>query len=253
MKAVYSSNNSDFNASLFDFISHFNHEGEMFNNGDRNVIKTNTIGGVKINVKSFKKPNLINKIVYRFFRKSKAQRSFEYAQKLTELGIGTPKPYGYFENKGWLTFNDSYYASEHLDADLTYRELTFDFNYPNHDAILRAFTRFSYNLHQKGIHFLDHSPGNTLIKIKDTTYNFYLVDLNRMAFGTMDFETRMKNLSKLTTHESMVKVMSDEYAKCSGEDESLVFKTMWKETKDFQEHYHRKQRLKKKLKFWKNY
>ncbi|GGI57126.1 lipopolysaccharide kinase InaA family protein [Winogradskyella haliclonae] len=252
MKKVFALDNKTFNDQLLDFIINFKSEGDMFNDGDRNVIKTNTIDDVTINVKSFRTPNLVNKFVYRFFRKSKAQRSFEYAQYLENNDIGTPKPYGYFENTGILSFEDSYYASEHLQADLTYRELTTNFKYPNHEAILRAFTRFSYQLHQKGINFLDHSPGNTLIELNNGNYKFYLVDLNRMKFGEMDFKTRMKNLSKLTIHESMIKVMSNEYAKVSGEDEIQIFNTMWKETQDFQERYHRKKRLKKKLKFWKN-
>ncbi|WP_299112775.1 Kdo domain containing protein [uncultured Winogradskyella sp.] len=252
MKKVFALDNKTFNDQLLDFIINFKSEGDMFNDGDRNVIKTKAIDGVTVNVKSFRTPNLVNKLVYRFFRKSKAQRSFEYAQYLESNDIGTPKPFGYFENTGILSFEDSYYASAHLQADLTYRELTTDLNYPNHDVILRAFTRFSYQLHQKGINFLDHSPGNTLIELNNGNYKFYLVDLNRMKFGKMDFKTRMKNLSKLTIHESMIKVMSNEYAKVSGEEETKVFNAMWKETQDFQERYHRKKRLKKKLKFWKN-
>ena len=104
---------------------------------------------------------------------------------------------------------------------------------------------------KKGFIFLDHSPGNTLIKKMDHDYNFYLVDLNRMAFKNLDFETRIKNFSKLTIHKSMVEVMSDEYAKCSGESYDTIFNLMWKFTEDFQNKYHRKRRLKKKLKFWK--
>lgn len=251
MKKTFVSDNKAFNTQLLDFIINFKSLGDMFNDGDRNVIKTMTIDGVLVNVKSFRTPNVINKIVYRFFRKSKAQRSFEYAQYLENHDFGTPKPLGYFENSSALTFRDSYYASEHLKADLTYRELTTDLNYPNHEDILRAFTRFSFKLHQNGINFLDHSPGNTLIELNNGDYKFYLVDLNRMQFGPMDFVTRMKNLSKLTTHESIVKVMSSEYAKVSGEDEAYIFNTMWKETQYFQERYYRKKRLKKKLKFWK--
>jgi len=251
MKKNFVSDNKAFNTQLLDFILNFKSLGDMFNDGDRNVIKTMTIDGVLVNVKSFRTPNIINKIVYRFFRNSKAQRSFEYAQYLENHDFGTPKPLGYFENSSALIFRDSYYASEHLKADLTYRELTTDLNYPNHEDILRAFTRFSFKLHQNGINFLDHSPGNTLIVLNNDDYKFYLVDLNRMQFGPMDFLTRMKNFSKLTTHKPMVKVMSSEYAKVSGEDELLIFNTMWKETQDFQERYYRKKRLKKKLKFWK--
>lgn len=220
--------------------------------GDRNIIKIINIDGVDLNIKAFKKPNLINKIVYNFFRKSKAQRSFEYANKLTEMGIGTPKPLAFFEYKSTFFFGESYYISEQQDCDITYRTLTKDFDYPDFDNVLRAFTRFTYKLHEKGIHFLDHSPGNTLIKKNANTYDFYLVDLNRMHFGILDFETRIKNFSRLTIHKSMVKTMSDEYAKCTGEDYDDIFNLMWKETEDFQEKFHRKKRLKKKWLFWKH-
>lgn len=251
MKTIFSSEDDDFNHQLLNFISNFKDQGIMFNDGDRNVIKTKVIDDIHVNVKSFKTPNFINRIVYRFFRKSKAQRSFEFAQQLKALGIGTPEPYGYFENTGPFTFNQSFYASAHLDADLTYRDLTLDLDYPNHEDILRAFTRFSYKLHQKSVNFLDHSPGNTLIRINDDNYSFYLVDLNRMRFEQMSFESRMKNLSKLTIHESIIRVMSNEYAKCSGEDETIIFETLWRETQAFQYKYHRKKRFKKRLKFWK--
>ena len=38
-----------------------------------------------------------------------------------------------------------------------------DENFPNRIEILKAFTRFTYEMHEKQIHFLDHSAGNTLI------------------------------------------------------------------------------------------
>ncbi|WNH07594.1 lipopolysaccharide kinase InaA family protein [Thalassobellus suaedae] len=219
--------------------------------GKRNIIKIIKIDTINLNIKAFKIPNIVNQIVYNFFRKSKAQRSYEYAEKLLKMGIGTPKPIAFFEFKTPLLFKKSFYVSEQLECDLTYRELTTDFSIPDYDTILRAFTRFTFTLHEKGINFLDHSPGNTLIKKNGDTYDFYLVDLNRMNFGPLDFETRIKNFTRLTIHKSMVEVMSDEYAKCTGEDYNKIFNLMWKETEAFQERYYRKKRLKQKLKFWK--
>lgn len=219
--------------------------------GNRNVIKIASVERTAINIKAFKIPNLLNLLVYRFFRKSKAQRSFEYAQKLLSMGIGTPRPLGYIEYKTPILFKKSFYLSEQQTYDITYRELTKDFEYPDYDTILRAFTRFTYELHKKGILFLDHSPGNTLIQKVDNAYKFYLVDLNRMKFEKLDFETRIKNFSRLTIHKSMVEVMSDEYAKCSGEDFERIFNLMWRETEDFQYRFYRKKRWKKRLMFWK--
>jgi hypothetical protein len=240
-------------SNLSNFIENFKTTGTLFGDGKRNVIKLFELEGKTINIKSFKIPNLINKVAYKYFRKSKARRSFEYATLLLEKGIGTPQPIAYLENYNWIGLKDSYYASEHLNCDLTYRELVEISDFPDHENILRQFTQFSYLLHQKGIEFKDHSPGNTLIKKNvEGQYDFFLVDLNRMEFHkSMPFELRMKNLCRLTPVKEMVAIMSNEYAKLSGESEVLIFETLWKYTSDFQEKYWRKKRLKKKLKFWK--
>lgn len=235
---------------LTGYIENYETTGEKYGNQDRNSLKLFDLNGLTINVKSFKIPNVVNQIAYRFFRKSKAQRSYEYANRLLDLGISTPKPIAFYEYKSAFLFKKSYYISEHLPYDLTYRELTFDFTMLSYEAILRAFTRFTFGLHEAGVNFLDHSPGNTLIQLNDGNYKFFLVDLNRMEFGDMDFETRIKNFARLTIHKSMVEIMSDEYAKLSGYNYKRVFNLMWKETEAFQQRFHKKRRLKNKLMFW---
>lgn len=243
----------DNKSKLLNYIENFDSSGLLFGDGKRNKIKLFELEGKTINVKSFKIPNLINKVAYKHFRKSKAKRSFEYATILLERGIGTPQPIAYFEKYNWLGLKESYYASEHLVTELTFRELVEIPDYPDHENILRQFTKFSYDLHQKGIEFLDHSPGNTLIKkVSEGQYSFYLVDLNRMNFHeSMNFDLRMKNLSRLTPKKEMVAVMSNEYSKLHNESEQKTFDTLWNYTADFQEKFYRKKRLKKKLKFWK--
>lgn len=238
---------------IINIITNFNSTGILFGDGKRNKIKLFELNDCIINIKSFKAPNLINKIVYNYFRKSKARRSFEFATSLLEKGIGTPQPIAYFENNDFIGLKDSYYVSEHLDCDLTFRELVEILDYPDHLNILKQFTQFCYLLHEKGIEFLDHSPGNTLIKkTAEGDYSFYLVDLNRMSFHSeMSFDSRMKNLSRLTPKIEMIQEISTEYAKLSGENPKLVFNTLWRYTSKFQCKYYRKIRIKKKLKFWK--
>jgi hypothetical protein len=229
-------------------FKNFNSTGEIFIKGKRNTIKLFKLEDKTINIKSFKEPNFINKIVYQYFRNSKAKRSFEFANRLLENGIGTPQPIAYFENFSWLGLQDSYYVSEHLASELTFRELVQLPEYPENELILRQFTQFCYLLHEKGIEFKDHSPGNTLIK-KDSNgiYSFYLVDLNRMEFHqTMSFELRMKNLCRLTPKKEMIEIMANEYANCSGENEAVVFSALWKYTTEFQQKFHRKRALKQK-------
>jgi hypothetical protein len=185
---------------IFETINNFNTSGFLFGDGNRNVIKLFDFDSIKVNVKSFKKPHILNSIIYKYFRKSKARRSFEYANRLLENEIGTPQPIAYFESTSFFGLKNSFYVSEHLDCDLTFRELVQIPELPENEIILRQFIRFSYLLHQKGIEFLDHSPGNTLIKKNEKgVYDFFLVDLNRMSFHEkMSFEIRMKNLCRLT-------------------------------------------------------
>jgi hypothetical protein len=250
------SKNSNFDKDeIIYYINNFDSEGILFGDGQRNKIKLFEIEGKTINIKSFKIPHLINKIAYKYFRKSKARRSFEYATTLLEKGIGTPQPIAFFENYDAVGLKDSYYVSEHLQCDLTFRELVEILDFPDHENILRQFTWFSFNLHEKGIEFLDHSPGNTLIKKNaEGNYDFFLVDLNRMNFHeTMDFDSRMNNLSHLTPKKEMIAVMSNEYSKLySAQSETEIFEKMWFYTNDFQVKFHKKIKMKKTLKFWKS-
>lgn len=250
MKIVFSNTYKEDTEPVKRCILSFDKKGEKFDERDRNSLKLFKVSQDTINIKSFKIPNLINKIAYKTVRTSKAYRSFEYAHKLLDKEIFTPTPIAYAEEKS-LLFGRSFYVSEHLDYDLTYRELCYDSQYDGNEDILASFAKFTYSLHEKGIHFLDHSPGNTLIKIRENGYDFYLVDLNRMKFGIMDFPTRMSNFSRLSNRDRDIRIMAKSYAEASSETEKKVYEAMLKGSQDFQRKFHKKKRLKKKLKFWK--
>ena len=251
MKFVLSEKYGNAKKEILQLLEEFEQKGILFGNGARNKIKIFDLQGQEVNIKSFKVPNLINKVAYRFFRKSKAQRSFEYAHQLLSRGIGTPYPIAYAEEKEGAFFKKSFYVSEHLQCDLTYRSLVQQRDYPQWEEILRAFTRFTFKLHEKKIEFLDHSPGNTLIQLNGGDYRFFLVDLNRMNFKSLNFEERMKNFSRLTPEKEMVAIMASEYAKLSNRPEAEVFEKMWFYTEEFQRKFLKKKQMKKKLKIWK--
>lgn len=249
MKINIHSNFQKHKLNLNQFITDFNTAGILFGDGKRNKIKLFELDEKTINIKSFKIPNFYNKVIYKYFRKSKAKRSYEFAVKLLENKIGTPQPIAYSEEFSIFGLENSYYISEHLQADLTFRELVEMPDYPNNEIILRQFIQFSFQLHEKGIEFLDHSPGNTLIKkVGESKYDFFLVDLNRMNFHSkMSFDNRMKNLSRLTPKKEMIAIMSDEYAKLYLKSVEEVNDKMWYFTNKFQEKYWRKRRMKQKF------
>lgn len=233
---------------LINIIQNFETLGNNFVVGKRNKIKIIPYHKDLLNVKSFKIPGIFNGVIYRFFRKSKAQRSFEYANLLTSKDIGTPKPIAYHENKSRFRLLESYYICEHLQPDWVFKEL-FDKDIENLETILIQFAQFSFNLHENGIEFLDHSPGNTLVKkISASEYKFYLVDLNRMNFhNNMSFQTRMKNMARTTPSEAWVKIISAEYAKLYQKTPEYVFNTMWKYNLRFQNKVNFKRSLKSKF------
>ena len=193
----------------------------------RNTLKSMAVADEKWTVKIFKIPHLINKIAYRFFRKSKARRSFEYANKLLDMGVLTPKPIAYAEHTEGVFLLDSFYISKALKYDLTFRELITNLKYPDRINILQQFTDFTYNLQVSGIHFIDHSPGNTLIiKEKNNRYKFYLVDLNRMHFGHLNYMQRIENFSKLSLTDEMIEIMAVKYAAIANKDFEEVYAEM---------------------------
>lgn len=243
---------SIFNDSeILEIIAAFNSSNELIGDGKRNIIKNVLYNDEKLTVKSFKKPHIINSIVYRFFRKTKAERSYRFAKILFSEGIGTPNPIGYVEYFNFFGITNSYYISSFVECDLTFRELNKDLNNYDSEAILKAFTNFTFKIHEKNILFHDHSPGNTLIKKNNSSYDFFLVDLNRMSFKKLSLNDRIKNFSRLTIHRSIIETMSVEYSKLIGTNYNKVFDLMWSSTQNFQRKFHKKKLLKRKIKFWK--
>lgn len=242
LNPAYLQKEKKFEELLFDFQD----SGKEFGNSRRNELKTFDLDGEKLLVKSFKVPNFINKIAYKYIRKSKARRSFENANYLQTHHLGTPTPMAYAEQRGIL-FGRSYYICEKLNYDLTIRELIHDPEYPNRENILRAFTRFSFKMHENNVNFLDHSPGNSLIVKTKEGYEIYLVDLNRMEFKQMDFEARMKNFHRITPLKEMAAIIANEYSKLIPQTETEVFDKLWGYICEFQEKAARKKQIKKRL------
>ncbi len=237
---------------VLEAIDTFEDPQKLVGVGIRNVIKIIEINGHRYNIKGFKIPNLVNKIAYRFFRSSKAERSFLYAHKLLESGILTPYPEAFVEKTSLLFFGRSYYVSKQLNYDFTIRKLIDEPDFEDYDNILRQFTKFTFDLHEKGIQFLDHSPGNTLIKQNGNSYTFYLVDLNRMAFKTLSFDERVANFARLSPTGYMLDVISDEYAKLTKTPHELVKERMYFFSQKFSTGFKKKEAFKKKYFFWRN-
>ncbi|MDT0559508.1 lipopolysaccharide kinase InaA family protein [Ichthyenterobacterium sp. W332] len=221
--------------SILAYLDQFDASGTYVLKGSRNSIKKVELEGVELNVKQFKKPNLFNAFVYKYIRKSKAKRSFEYANLLLEKDILTPFPIAYFDRTNALGLQDGYYVSLQVNYDFDFRVLIHQPKFPNRNTILEQFTAFTFKLHENNINFLDHSPGNTLIVDKgEGNYDFYLIDLNRMTFESLDFNKRMHNFRRLWLSKTMIKIMSATYAKLYDKTYKETHALMLKHSRDFQ-------------------
>ena len=205
-----------FNDFILNIRSNF-HDNSQSIHKARNELKIMQHAGIKIVVKSFKVPNILRKFIYTYLRDSKAKKSYDNSIRLKHL---TPTPIGYIEFFQNSLIDDSYFISEQFDYDFTIREPLLDKNFENKEIILKAFTHFTYELHQNNILHLDYSPGNILIKKNSNDFLFKVVDVNRMEFRELSLEERLKNFNKLWANNDEITTIAKEYAKIIQEDEN---------------------------------
>ena len=183
----------------------------------RNKIKIISFEKEDVTMKSFKIPHFINKIAYTFLRDSKPKRSYDNSMKILEF---VPKPIGYAEYKKFGLLYDSYFLCEKYAYDFTIREPLIQHDFVDRENIFKQFAVFTHALHMQGVKHLDYSPGNILIKkMSDDTYEFKIIDVNRMAFKVLTHEEQMQNFSKLWARDEDLICMIRAYVKCIDMDE----------------------------------
>ena len=214
---------------------------------NRNILRKVAHKGRMYNIKSFHIPSFFNRIVYTFFRKSKALRSYEHALILKEKGIGTPAPIALLTEKLGGLLSRSYYVCEQLPDD--YQEIRYCYRGPlaGNEETLTAFAQFTAKLHDKGIYHTDYSPGNILFSHDEETgiYDFQLVDINRMKFCEVSMEMGCKNWARLFECDEIYEFVARQYAKARGFDEDTCVALIMKAQRDFNNRKVRKRKLKK--------
>ena len=209
----------------------------------RNELKIIPYNNINTVVKSFKVPHLFNKIVYTFFRDTKAKKSYEYSLRIRDF---TPRPIGYIEFYQAGLLNNSYFISEEFKYDFTIREPLLNTNFPDKKIILQAFANFTYELHENKILHKDYSPGNILIKKEVDNYIFKIVDINRMKFHTLTPNERLQNFNKLWAKDEDLTIIIKEYAKIAGLNEQESVKKALRYSQKLKNFKNMKKRLKGK-------
>jgi len=192
---------------------------------NRNVVERVRIEDYPLVIKRYKRPTIANCFIYTFLRKSKAQRSYEHAQRLLEAGIETARPVAYIEIRHKGLFHTGYFISEYLP----YSNLieTYESQSPDEQQLLvEDFVRFTLRLHEAKILPLDYNPGNILVHHEQDGYHFALVDINRMQFGRKPtLKQVMKSFVQLCEDYEHLSVVLPRYLELSSNDmdKSLFF------------------------------
>ncbi len=223
-KITVNKNFQDFQDFVRNIESYFNknsHDSYETIHKARNELKIINYNSIDTIVKSFKVPNLLRRVIYTYFRDSKAKKSYEYSIKIKEF---TPSPIGYIEFFSYGLIQNSYFISEKFDYDFTIREPLLEDDFPFRDEVFKEFARFTFELHQNGILHKDYSPGNILIKKENDSYIFKVVDINRMEFKELSLNERLKNFNKLWAKDEYLTTMIKEYALLSDANEGECLK-----------------------------
>lgn len=179
----------------------------------RNELKVLDLQELSLNVKQYRIPIFINRIIYTFFRRSKASRAYEYARILREKGFDSPEPIAYLELKSKGLLSGSYFVSRQLSDFRMMREFADGSSITGREDIIEALGIYVARLHQAGILHLDLSVGNILFKKDEKDIHFWLVDLNRMRFCPIGLEKGCKNFERLRGSDAFFEVLASSYAK----------------------------------------
>ncbi|WP_243349545.1 lipopolysaccharide kinase InaA family protein [Parabacteroides sp. FAFU027] len=188
----------------------------------RNEVRLIEVAGIKVVVKKFKVPHLINRFAYSYIRKSKARRSYEYAMMLKQNGFGTADPIACMEFKQGGLLADSYLITLHCPYSRDFNEFR-ETPLNGRENILCDFAQFTARLHEKGIRHLDYGGGNIMFEQTDNGTEFCLIDINRMAFGKVGIEKGCENFKLLYMLDDSFHFLAEEYAKARGFDTEKCF------------------------------
>jgi hypothetical protein len=213
---------------LQEYIEHIPHtfgeQGTVLH-AKRNIIKEDTVHGVRLVIKSYKRIYLPNRIRYTYLAASKAQRAFDNAHVLLTLGFNTPRPIAYIEITRDGLITEQYFISEYTDfvAIESMRQATVEDAKP----LLLQLARHTYKLHQTGVYHIDYNLENILFRKRDDHYELSLIDNNRMKFGVIRFEDGIRNFERLGLPAEHLTFIAKEYARLRNVSEVIAVERLF--------------------------
>jgi serine/threonine protein kinase len=194
-KIVYNTGYKQYNDFVQSIPERFDKEGKVIYK-QRNEIRVFDVDNELINVKKFRTPNFFNRIVYTFFRKSKAFKTYRNTLRISEKGFETAVAIACIEIKKGGLLCDSYFISLQCHDVKEIREYYYG-PLQGNERLIDAFAGYTAALHDADIYHLDYSPGNILIREDKGKYTFIPVDVNRMKFMPVGIRKGCLNFARL--------------------------------------------------------
>ena len=212
-------------------------EGETVYDGRNRVVRFRH-DGQSLMVKRFKRVNFIQQIVYTFFRKSKAERAYLFADEFRSRGIDTPQRVAYMEERRCGLFSVGYFVSleaQGTETHLLLREVQ-DFSHELADAVAAQVVL----MHSRGILHGDLNLSNFLTNETPDGYHFTMIDTNRSHFcnGWPSDEECLQNMVRLTHRRDLYEYLVRSYARQRGWDEDATAAYALRLLRHFENHRH---------------
>ncbi|MDO4948619.1 MAG: lipopolysaccharide kinase InaA family protein [Bacteroidales bacterium] len=221
----------------------FDKDGVVLEDG-RNTVKKFEWNGQLVVVKRFKRPYLYQRVVYTFFRSTKAKRAYWYAKIYRDAGIATPKEIAYIEILTNGLFTEGYFVSEYSSGTSVRAQLSGEkFSRPFADALAKCIAR----MHQYHILHGDLNTSNILYHIDcQGDIQFEFIDINRSRFPTApDMRVCLDNLKRLTYQRDVLRYIVGMYAKYRQWEESYCVGFVMKRLEEFENRNARHSKIKK--------
>lgn len=182
--------------------------------------------------KQFATPPLWRGVIYGWFGKSKAQRSYEYANRMEGL---TPRAIAYREVRYCGILRESWYVCQESECTYTFNELIHNKTFPNRERILQAIGRFTAELYQRGVFHQDYSGGNILFN--EDGSKIEVIDLNRIKFyRKMPIKKGLQLFERLNIDKEALYILGATFAQVLGIDKNfainyIITHRWWKHVK----------------------
>ncbi len=226
----------------------FASEGKMLHDG-RNRVKLLALSdGTPCVVKRYRVPHLLQRVVYRWFRPSKAERAYRFALRLPELSIDTPAPMAYLEERRGGLFGASYFVSAQCVHPSLYPVLVQAPEFSRPLAVQLA--AFLVRMHEQGFLHGDLNLTNILYHTSpaDGEIHFSVIDINRSHFIPRPTpEQCLHNLVRLTHRHELMEFVVREYARLRGWNADECWEQVQADLIRFERKEARKETLKRRI------